>query len=69
MSTPVTLRSPMAPIARRVRAYFAPVTRATGAPTIFDPGKNAGFNLDAPPSPWIGLGWIENFRRTPATEL
>jgi hypothetical protein len=59
----------MAPIARRVRAYFAPVTRATGVPTIFDPGKSAGFDLDAPPVPWIDLGAIENFRRTPATEL
>ncbi len=69
MSTPVMLRPPMAPIARRVRAYFAPVTRTTGAPTIFDPGKNAVFVLDAPPAPWIDLGMIENFRRTPATEL
>jgi hypothetical protein len=59
----------MAPIARRVRAYFAPVTRATGAPTIFDPGKNSSFDLDAPPAPWIDLGTIDNFRRTPATEL
>ncbi len=69
MSSPATLRPPMAPIARRVRAYFAPVTRTTGAPTIFDPGKSAGFSLDAPPAPWIDLGWIESFRRTPATEL
>ena len=69
MSTPVTLRTPMAPIGRRVRAYFAPVTRTTGVPTIFDPGKSAGFNLETPPSPWIDLGWIENVRRTPTTEL
>ncbi len=69
MSTPLTLRPPMAPIARRVRAYFAPVARATGTPAIFDPGKNAGFSLDAPPAPWIDLGAIDNFRRLPATEL
>lgn len=53
-----------APVTRRVRAYFAPVNRATGAPTIFDAAQNGGFPLDAPPAPWIDLGWCEGFRRT-----
>ena len=52
-----------APVARRVRAYFAPVNRATATPTVFDPAEQGGFNLDAPPPPWISLGWIQDFSR------
>lgn len=54
-----------APIARRMRAYFAPVNRVTQTPVLFDPSQSGSFNLDAPPSPWIDLGWIQNFRRKP----
>ena len=67
--SPAALRPPMSPMARRVRAYFAPVTRATSAPTIFDPARNAGFALDSPPAPWVDLGWIEEFTRAPATRI
>jgi hypothetical protein len=52
-----------APVARRVRAYFAPVNRATQSPVLFDPAEQGAFNLGAPPSPWIDLGWIQNFAR------
>jgi len=52
-----------APIARRVRAYFAPVNRSTQTPQIFDPASEGGFDLDSPPSQWVDLGWIENFKR------
>ena len=52
-----------APVARRVRAYFAPVNRATQTPVLFDPSQQGSFNLDAPPSPWISLGWIQDFTR------
>jgi len=62
MST-MALRTAMVPITRRIRAYFAPVDRATGAPAIFDPGKHGAFALDAPPAPWLDLGWIDNFQR------
>lgn len=55
-----------APVARRVRAYFAPVNRATQTPVVFDPSESASFNLDAPPAPWIDLGWIQNFMRKSA---
>lgn len=55
--------SAAAPVARRVRAYFAPVNRAAQAPVVFDPSQQAGFNLDAPPAPWINLGWIQGFTR------
>lgn len=52
-----------APVTRRVRAYFAPVNRAAQAPVVFDPAEQGAFDLDAPPSPWIDLGWIEGFQR------
>jgi hypothetical protein len=52
-----------APVTRRVRAYFAPVNRAGQAPVLFDPSEQGGFSLNAPPAPWIGLGWIREFKR------
>lgn len=54
-----------APVARRVRAYFAPVNRTAQIPVIFDPSQLWNFSLDAPPSPWISLGWIQDFTRKP----
>lgn len=57
------LRAAMVPVTRQMRAYFAPVNRATEAPTIFDPGQCGLFPLDAPPAPWLDLGWVENFER------
>lgn len=52
-----------APVTRRVRAYFATVNRQTTTPTLFDPTQQGGFNLDAPPTPWLSLGWVQNFSR------
>jgi len=60
------IRKEMAPVARQVRAYFAPVDRACCAPTVFDPAQP--FDLESPPPPWIDLGVVENFCRKPATE-
>jgi hypothetical protein len=57
-----------APVARRARAYFAPVNRATQTPVLFDPTQQGRFSLDSPPSPWISLGWIQNFLRKPASK-
>ncbi|MGH9494611.1 MAG: hypothetical protein ACRD3B_06400 [Candidatus Sulfotelmatobacter sp.] len=57
------LRAAMVPVSRQMRAYFAPVNRETETPTIFDPGLAGMFPLDAPPAPWVDLGWIENFAR------
>ena len=34
----------------------------------FDPAAQGQFDLDSPPSPWLDLGWIENFQRTAATK-
>src|SRR3954470_19790968 len=56
--------SSVAPVTRRVRAYFAPVNRSIQAPATFDASEQGGFNLDAPPAPWISLGWIQGFTRT-----
>ena len=57
-----------APVAQRVRAYFAPVNRAAQTPVIFDPSEQGTFNLDTPPAPWISLGWIQNFVRKPGSK-
>jgi len=57
-----------APVVRRVRAYFAPVNRATQAPVLFDAAEQGAFKLDAPPAPWISLGWIQEFTRKPASK-
>jgi len=57
------LRPAMVPVTRQMRAYFAPVNRTTEAPTLFDPAGSGVFALDSPPTPWLDLGWIENFAR------
>lgn len=58
-----------APIAGRVRAYFAPVNRAANIPTLFDPAQTGAFALDSPPAPWIDLGWISGFSRKAGTKV
>jgi hypothetical protein len=65
----VTYTTPTSPITRRVRAYFAPVNRVAGVPTIFDPSVHGAFNLDSAPSPWIDLGWIAKFSRKSASAI
>jgi hypothetical protein len=62
-------RAGLRPIARQMRAYFAPVNRVTGATAIFDPSQNSGFQLNAPTAPWIDLGWIDNFQRTSTSQV
>lgn len=59
----------MPPLVRRVRAYFAPVNRLTGQPTLFDPSQNGAFAFSSPPSPWVDLGWIANFKRQCGTKI
>lgn len=56
-------------LTRRVRAYFAPVNRALAQPTIFDPAANSGFALNAPPAPWVDLGWIDGFVRSSTSKI
>jgi hypothetical protein len=57
------LISGTAPVTRRVRAYFAPVNRAAGTPTVFDASGMAAFPVCSPPVPWIDLGWGVGFAR------
>ncbi len=59
----VSLIPGVAPVARRVRAYFAPVNRVSGQPTLFDPAGMAAFALETPPAPWVDLGWCTGFAR------
>lgn len=59
----------VAPVTRRVRAYFAPVNRAAGVPAIFDAAQMGSFALDAAPAPWIDLGWCSGFARKTATKV
>jgi hypothetical protein len=57
-----------APVSRRIRGYFAPANRVARMPVLFDPVEEGGFSLDAPPVPWVSLGWIQEFSRTPASK-
>jgi hypothetical protein len=57
-----------APVARRVRAFLAPVNRATQMPVLFDPSEQNQFSFDAPPAPWVSLGWVQNFVRKTASK-
>ncbi len=59
----------MAPVTRRVRAYFAAVNRATGTPAVFDAAQMGSFAVDAPPAPWIDLGWCTGFTRKSETKV
>jgi hypothetical protein len=38
-------------------------------PAIFDAAQMGSFALDAPPSPWIDLGWCTGFARRSATKI
>ncbi|HET8668244.1 MAG TPA: hypothetical protein VFM10_09720 [Terriglobales bacterium] len=69
MSSVPVVRSTMSPIARSWRAYFAPVNRATGVPSVFDPARDGGFILDNPPGPWLDGGWVQNVNRTAGTKV
>ena len=57
-----------APVARRVQAFFAPVNRTSQTPVLFDPSEQGQFSLNAPPAPWISLGWIQDFARKAASK-
>lgn len=59
----------VAPVTRRVRAYFAPVDRAAGVPTVFDSAQMGAFALGAPPAPWVDLGWCSKFVRKSETKV
>lgn len=68
-TTAITPLALTPPIATRIRAYFAPVNRTTSQPVLFDPAQNASFNPDAPPAPWLDLGWLDGFERKSGTKI
>ena len=68
MSSTSVSQSQMAPAARAVRAYVTPIDRTSGWMVAYDPGVQGQFELDAPPTPWLDLGWVQNFDRTAATK-
>ena len=68
-SNVVTAIPPSGLISRRVRAYFAPVNRATEAPTLFDPASAAQVMTAGVSGPWIDLGWISELARISDTKI
>ena len=68
-TTAVGVVGAVAPVTRRVRAYFAPVDRVAGVPTVFDAAQMGTFALSAPPAPWVDLGWCSGFVRKSATKV
>jgi hypothetical protein len=44
------------------------VNRTAQTPVLFDPAEQGTFSLDAPPAPWISLGWIQEFTRKPGSK-
>jgi hypothetical protein len=68
-TTAVSVVGAVTPVTRRVRAYFAPVNRAAGVPTVFDSAQMGTFALDAPPAPWMDLGWCSKFLRKSETKV
>lgn len=68
MSNPVIVTA-TSPVSQRVRAYFAPVNRAAGLPTLFDAAQSGSFALNAAPLPWLDLGWVSGFSRKTETKV
>jgi len=68
-TTGAGVEASVAPVTRRVRAYFAPVNRSAGVPTLFDAAQLGRFDLHAPPAPWVDLGWVSGFTRKCGTKV
>jgi len=63
-------RKPMVLVGSGFRGFFAPYLQgATPTPTVFDPARQGRFDTNAPPSGWYDLGWIDQFRRSPAGRI
>jgi hypothetical protein len=60
-------------ITLQTRAYFAPVGRSGGLPTIFDPSQAAIWKATIAdgviPSPWVDLGRINSFIRVSDSKI
>jgi len=63
-------RKPMILVGSGFRGFFAPfVQGADPAPTLFDPARQGRFDTNTPPAGWFDLGWIDQFRRSPAGRI
>ncbi len=62
-------RGALCALGGRLRAYFAPVARATTTPVAFDLAHDGPAALSAPPPGWFDAGWITGFTRTAATAV
>ncbi len=63
-------RKPMLLVGSGFRGFFAPfVQGATPAPTVFDPAKQGRFDTNTPPAGWFDLGWVDQFKRSPAGKI
>ncbi len=70
MTTPGVLMPMLIPfVTRSTRAYYAPVNRVTGAPTVFDPAVQWNWLVDAPTEPWVDLGRVTAFTRTAESKI
>ena len=67
-SNPYAKQSQMWPLTEAVRAYVVPIDRNSGTSVPFDPSAQGEFALDLPPTPFLDVGWVENFQRTSATQ-
>src|SRR6202453_1991095 len=67
--TAVGVVGAVAPVTRRVRAYFAPVDRVAGGPTGFDAAQMGGVWVGRAPAPGVDLGWCSNFVRKSETKV
>lgn len=63
-------RKPMLLVGSGFRGFFAPFQQgASPAPTLFDPARQGRFDTNAPPAGWFDLGWIDQFKRSPAGRI
>jgi hypothetical protein len=63
-------RKPMVLVGSGFRGFFAPFTQgADPTPMLFDPARQGRFDTNAPPTGWSDLGWIDQFRRSPAGRI
>jgi hypothetical protein len=63
-------RKPMVLVGSGFRGYFAPFVQGVDpAPTLFDPARQGRFDTNAPPTGWVDLGWIDQFKRSPAGRI
>ncbi|MBI3405929.1 MAG: hypothetical protein HY046_10785 [Acidobacteria bacterium] len=63
-------RKPMIVVGSGFRGFFAPfVQGASPAPTLFDPARQGRFDTNTLPTGWVDLGWIDQFRRSPAGRI